>query len=146
MNRRALRFAALLPALLVAHSVADHWLQTSHQASTKGRDGWPGRVACGKHVASYTATTAATVAVLDRTLGLGVSRRGLVAGQLVSAVSHYWADRRDPLRRLAERVNLGGFYRAGQPPFNTGAHALDQSWHWAWLGVAALVTAVMSDD
>ena len=180
MNRRALRFAALLPALLVAHNVADHWVQSSHQAATKGQKGWRGRAACASHVGTYTATTAVTVAALDRTLGLGVSRRGLVAGQLVSAVSHYWADRRFTLARLCERTGKGGFYRLGQPrpvqgttasgqlvhpvftlrrgcttpeftswdnpSLGTGAYVLDQAWHWAWLGIAALVTAVMSDD
>jgi hypothetical protein len=43
-------------ALFVAHQVADHWIQTQHQADTKGCPGWPGRIACAAHVASYTAT------------------------------------------------------------------------------------------
>ena len=32
--------------------------------------------------------------------------------------------------------------RDDNPSMGTGAYALDQSWHWLWLGVAALVTAV----
>lgn len=42
--------------LLVAHTVADHWVQTDAQARNKGLPGWPGRRACAAHVASYTAT------------------------------------------------------------------------------------------
>lgn len=151
---RASTFAAVLSGLLVAHNVADHWVQSDHQARTKCQRDRAGRRACGAHVATYTATTTATVATLDRALGLGVSRRGLIAGQMVSAVTHYWADRRFTLAALCERTGKGGFYRLGaprsgcddNPSLGTGAYALDQSWHWLWLGVAALITAVMSHD
>ncbi|MBI1759328.1 MAG: DUF3307 domain-containing protein [Actinobacteria bacterium] len=146
----ALVFAVTLPALLVAHSVADHWVQTHHQALTKGAAGWVGRMACARHVASYTATTAATVGALVVVLDLPVSPWWVAAGQLVSAVSHYWADRRSTLRGLAERTGKAAFYalgapRAGRddnPSLGTGAYALDQSWHHAWLLTAALLTAV----
>lgn len=180
---RAATFAAVLSGLLVAHNVADHWVQTGHQAGTKGRAGWPGRRACAAHVATYTATTAGAVAGLDRALGLGITPRALLAGQVISALTHYWADRRTPLEGLTRcwplsRAGKNAFYRVGQPrvlaawagepngddeapvqlyeagkddavdwdnpTLGTGAYALDQAWHWAWLGVAALVTAVLS--
>jgi hypothetical protein len=120
MSRRASTFAAVLGGLLAVHPVADHWLQSDLQAKTKGQPGWPGRRACAAHVATYTAATTATVALLDRALGLSVSRRGLVAGQLVSAATHYWADRRVTLERLANRwpfsaLGKGDFYQLGQP-------------------------------
>lgn len=148
---RASTFAAVLSGLLVSHNVADHWLQTSHQAGTKGQPGHEGQVACAKHAATYTATTAGTVLVLNRALGLRISPAGFVAGQLVSAATHYWADRRFTLAKLAERTGKGGFYRLGapreghddNPSLGTGAYALDQSWHWGWLGVAALITATV---
>jgi hypothetical protein len=179
----AVSFAVLLPALLVAHNVADHWVQTSHQAGTKGLPGWPGRVACAKHVASYTAVTAATVLVLWVSFGLHISVWGFLAGQLVSAVTHYWADRRTTLRWLAYGLDLGQFYDLGaprrvravrvtafadgaetvrlypvsegesalsgpqvgwdNPSLGTGAYALDQAWHWGWLGVAVFLTALI---
>lgn len=147
----AVTFAATLPSLLVAHHVADHWVQTSHQASVKGCAGWSGRWACAKHVAGYTAVTAGVTGVVWLLLGLAISPLGFVAGQLVSAVTHYWADRRWTLRRLAVVVGKGGFYTLGaprdgkddNPSLGTGAYVLDQSWHWAWLLVAALVTAMV---
>jgi hypothetical protein len=43
-------------ALYAAHLVADHWVQTQRQAVTKGLPGWPGRIGCAAHVATYTAT------------------------------------------------------------------------------------------
>lgn len=147
----AVTFAVVLPGLLVAHQVADHWVQTSHQAGRKGAAGWPGRVACAAHVATYTLVTAGSVALLWALLGLSVTPAGFAAGQVLSAVTHYWADRRFTLARLAALTGKAGFYRLGaprpehddNPMLGTGAYALDQSWHWAWLGAAALLTAVM---
>lgn len=33
-------FAAVFVALYVAHSVGDHWVQTSAQSAAKGQRGW----------------------------------------------------------------------------------------------------------
>lgn len=147
----ALTFAAVLPALLVAHNVADHWAQTSHQAATKGHAGHAGRVACAAHVLSYTAVTAMVVGLLWVVLDLSITPAGFVAGQAVSAITHYWADRRFTLAGLAARLGKTEFYRLGapraerddNPSLGTGAYALDQSWHWFWLLVAALLTAAV---
>lgn len=175
MTGAAVTFAVLLPALLVAHNVADHWVQTDYQAANKGLPGWPGRRACAAHVATYTWTTGLVAFCLWQAFDLPVSWWGFVAGQVVSAGSHYWADRRFTLARLADRLNLGGFYRLSAPrevtawtePINeeehivtleirgadplgwdnpslgTGAYALDQSWHWFWLLIAAGLTALL---
>jgi hypothetical protein len=145
----AVTFAVVLPSLLVAHQVADHWVQTSHQAGNKGRPDWTGRWACFKHVATYTLVTAAVVGLVWTVFGLPISPAGFVAGQVVSAVTHYWADRRFTLARLVEWLGKTDFYRLGaprtgkddNPSLGTGAYVLDQSWHWLWLFVAALVTA-----
>lgn len=168
----ALTFAVILPALLVAHHVGDHWLQTDYQAQQKGSAGWAGRLACARHVTTYTAVTAGAVALVWWLFALPISPWWFAVGQLVSAVTHYWADRRFTLAGLCERIGKGDFYRLGSPraaasahavyerdtevylhhegqivgwdnpTLGTGAYALDQSWHWAWLMVAALITAV----
>lgn len=151
MTASAVTFAVVLPGLLVAHTVADHWVQTGHQAVTKGQRGNAGRRACAAHVASYTVVTALVVAVLALVFGLTVSLTGFVAGQLVSALTHYGADRGVLLRWLATVVGKGEFFafgapRAGHddnPGLGTGAYALDQAWHWLWLLVAAVLTAVL---
>lgn len=159
-------FAAVFVTLYVAHQVADHWLQTHHQACTKGDPGWPGRMACARHVATYTATAVALLAAVALLLPLPLSVLGVAIGQAVSAVTHYWADRRTTLRAFAEAVGKGGFYQFGaprshlppapgewrpagaatshdNPTLGTGAYALDQSFHVFWLFVAALVTVAI---
>lgn len=149
---RAAVMGATYAAMHAAHQVADHWVQTDHQATHKGLPGRAGRAACAAHVAAYTAVNAAAVVATHRALGLPVSWRAVLAGQAVSAVTHYWADRRTPLRRLAERLGQGRFYALGQPregrddnpTLGTGAYALDQSWHIGWIAVGALVTALLS--
>ncbi len=144
-------FAGVAVGLLVAHRVADHWVQTGHQAALKGRRDHVGRAACARHVVSYTAVTSAVVLVLWLVFDLDVTWLGFAAGQLVSAVTHYWADRRYTLAWLAVLAGKAEFLalgapRAGRddnPSLGTGAYELDQSWHWAWLGVAAVLTTVL---
>lgn len=145
-----LTFAVVMPTLLVAHMIGDHWVQTSHQANTKGQRDTLGRLACAAHVASYTVTTAVLIGLVWVLFELPISPLWFIVGQLVSAVTHYWADRRFTLAGLCDQINKGGFYRLGMPraerddnpSLGTGAYALDQSWHWAWLFVAGLLTSV----
>ena len=151
--------------LVTAHAVADHWVQRHWQAINKGLPGWPGRKACAAHVATYTLTTAVTVGFVWGAFGLAISPWGFIAGQFVSAVTHYWADRRTTLAWLADLLGSSEFYRLGKPRnitlcdltgngvpphtaldnpcLGTGAYALDQSWHKFWLFVAAILTAVI---
>ncbi len=144
----AATFAAVFAALFVAHQVADHWVQTQHQADDKGRPGWAGRLACAAHVASYTATALVALNALHFGLGLPLNPWRVAVGLTVSAVTHYAADRRTPLARLACLVGADRFYALGSPrpgrddnPTLGGAYALDQSFHYAWLFVAALIIA-----
>jgi hypothetical protein len=144
-------FAAYLLALWAAHEVADHWAQTHHQALSKGRRALSGSFACLKHVTTYTAITAAVGGLVWAALDLQISPAGFVLGQLISAVTHYWADRRYTLAGLAARIGKGEYYALGSPraghddnpTMGTGAYALDQSWHKWWLFVAALLTALI---
>lgn len=140
-------FGAVFAALWVAHQVADHWVQTDAQAAAKGRPGWAGRFACTLHVGSYTGT--AVVFLLPTLLLLGVHAAPwrVRLGLLVSAVTHWVIDRRWPLVWLAERTGSRQFVRMGAPReghddqhhLGTGAYALDQSAHYAFLFIAALV-------
>lgn len=144
-------FAGVSVGLLVAHQVGDQWMQTHRQATTKGQKNHVGRAACARHVASYTAVTALVVLGLWWAFRLDITWVGFVAGQAVSAVTHYWADRRFTLAAFAAALGKADYYALGaprpgkddNPTIGTGAYALDQSWHWAWLGVAAFLTAII---
>jgi hypothetical protein len=131
-------FSAVFIALYVAHQVADHWVQTDHQAVTKGEPGWVGRWSCLKHVGTYTLTCLLAVLAVALFTGLHVSATALATGLLVNAVSHYVADRRTPLRIIADWVGLSRFSRLATAGLN-GAYLLDQSWHIGWLFLAALL-------
>lgn len=148
-------FASVFVALFAAHQVADHWVQTEYQAATKGLPGWVGRRACAAHVLTYTATGLVGLAMLSGAVRVvtGVpeflSGWSMLAGLAVSGVTHYVADRRAPLARMAARCGHAEFHGLGRPrpgrddnpSLGTGAYALDQSWHYGWLFVAALVAA-----
>jgi hypothetical protein len=134
-------FAAVFAAFAVGHQVGDYWVQTNAQAVRKGLPGWPGRRACAAHVATYTLTVAACLALASWWLALPVRPGWAAAGLAVSAVTHYFADRRRPLERLASLIpGKLGFWRAGEGLASGAAH-LDQAWHWWWLFAAALIAA-----
>jgi hypothetical protein len=134
-------FAAVFAAYAAGHQVGDYWVQTNGQAQRKGLPGWPGRRACAAHVATYTLTLAACLALACWWLAVPLSLLWAAGGLGVSAVTHYFADRRRPLERLARLIpGKLGFWRAGEGLASGAAH-LDQAWHWWWLFAAALITA-----
>lgn len=108
-------FAGIFIALYIAHGIADHWLQTDWEAKGKGQPGRAGRLACLSHVVTYTLTTTLAVMVLDLIFSLHLHWYWMLAGQLLSAGTHYWADRRFTLQRFCDRIGQGGFYRLGAP-------------------------------
>lgn len=151
-------FAAVFAALYVAHSVGDHWVQTSRQSADKGRPGWVGRLADTRHIVGLTATKAIVLTLVAVVLGLHLTPLGLVVGFTVDAASHWWADRRTTLAALARLTGKTEFYRLGtgshalapvtaegKPAahLGTGAYALDQSFHHLWLLVAALLITAL---
>jgi hypothetical protein len=113
-------FAVVAVTLLIAHSVADHWVQTGAQALDKGLPGRPGRRACAAHVLTYTLTTTAAVGAVWWLFALPVTWWGFAAGQVVSAGTHYWADRRFTLEWVTtiapfRWMGKHEFYRLGAP-------------------------------
>jgi Protein of unknown function (DUF3307). len=137
-------FAAVFAALYAAHSFGDHWVQTHRQALAKGGTGWTGRRACLWHVVTLTVTKVAALGALVLVTGLELRPASVALALTADAVSHYWADRRVPLGRLAGWIGKAEFYRLGEPrvaPCGTGAYALDQAWHHLFLFIAALVVA-----
>lgn len=138
LTHAAITFATTLPTLLVAHHLGDHWVQTSCQAQGKSERSWRGAGCCARHVVGYTATTSALLGLVTLLFALPVSPLGFAAGQAISAMTHYWADRRYTLAWLARLLGQGGYYGPGG-----GAYELDQSFHRTFLFVAALLTALI---
>jgi Protein of unknown function (DUF3307) len=133
-------FAAYGLALYVGHHVGDYWVQTDHQAQHKGDAGHEGRWACAKHCLTYGLTQFILAATIGLTLAPGFPAWRVLAGVLVSVVTHYAADRREHglMFRLARLIpGKADFLKLGvprtgrddNPSLGTGAWALDQSWH-----------------
>lgn len=150
MTDRLALFAAIFVALYAAHQVADHWVQTEHQAATKGLPGRAGQWACLKHVLTYKLTGYLALFALVVALDAQMNIWQVIVGMNVSAVTHYIADRRAPLRRMATAAGHAEFHDLGRPrpgkddnpSLGTGAYALDQSFHYFWLFISALIIAI----
>ncbi|MFI1308537.1 transcriptional regulator [Streptomyces sioyaensis] len=147
-------FAAVFIALYVAHSVGDHWVQTSCQSADKGQPGWVGRLACTRHVIGLTLTKVLVLATVVLVLDVHVTATGTAIGLALDAFTHWWADRRSTLAWLAKVTGKTEFYNLGTAAHSahpvtaegnpaahlgTGAYALDQSFHHLWLFVASLI-------
>ncbi|MGO1055609.1 DUF3307 domain-containing protein [Crossiella sp. CA198] len=143
MSAAAITFATVAPALWAAHHVGDYWLQTTHQVEHKGCPGTKGWAAAARHVASYTAATAAFVAIVWAAFGLDITWTGFLLGQAVSAVTHLVIDRRHTLRAFAALLDRAGIRGKLGYYDNGGSAHLDQAAHLVWLFVAALLTALV---
>lgn len=141
---------------LAGHYLGDHWIQTSPQACKKALNGGGTRACalwhCAKHVTTWTATVTVFIAVAGWWLHLPLKPGWLAAGMALNAATHFVADLRTPLLWLARLLGRGGYLQhatvvrapaGGADPTGPGTAAfeLDQSWHIAWLAVAALVIA-----
>lgn len=142
-------YAAVFAALYAAHHVGDHWVQTREQALAKGGPGWAGRLACARHVASMTVTKVICLTLTAGIAGIPLVPWHAALGLVLDAASHYWADRRTTLARLAARTGKSGYYALGAPrpghddnvTTGTGAFHLDQAFHIACLWAAVLIIA-----
>lgn len=134
----AIRFAAVSAVRAAAHQLADFWIQRPHHALDKGKPGTAGAVPCAWHVASYSLTSAAAVAAANKLFGLQLTVRGQLLGELISAVTHYAADRREHglLFPLADVLGKGDYLRG------SGLLDLDQSWHHVANTLASAATAL----
>lgn len=146
------RFAAVLGALWAAHDLADHVVQTDHQAATKASDWW----GMAGHVGGYGATQAVALAALH---GAGVRLRPsrVLVGLAVSLVTHGFLDRRWPVVRLLAGTGSIRFATPlvrVTPSYNTpddvayvgglpihGPYLADQALHHVCVALAAALIA-----
>jgi hypothetical protein len=121
--------------LYAAHQVGDHWVQTDLCARRKGMPGWVGRRACLIHVGTYTLTLLVFLVAAGVVGGVDLDLMRVAGGLLVSAVSHYVADRRTPMITMCRWLGKGRMFLLDQD----GYYKMDQSWHVGWLFVVALI-------
>jgi hypothetical protein len=133
----AVRFAATLAALIVLHSVADHWAQTWSQATLKGGQGWTARLAGLRHVLIHTAVLAVGLVVVDWRCQLAYDVPRVALALVFNGATHYVADRRAPLIGLATLLGKRRWLDVDRE----AAYKLDQSWHLGFLLVTALILA-----
>jgi hypothetical protein len=138
---RSVVFTVALLALMVAHQVGDHVLQTDRQAAGKAEPGhrwwWP----MLGHLAGYHATAAVVVVGTGAVLGLPLTVRGVLAGLAFSAVTHGLLDRRWPVRAILRAAGSPGFAEATAPV--CGIYAADQALHKLALLISALLMAAL---
>lgn len=126
-------FLAVWVALYGTHDLADHWVQTACQANRKAQS----RAHCLRHVLTYGATQCAALLALTLAFGVDLEPGWLVVGMALNLATHYFADRRAPLRRIAALFPGKANYWD-----NGGAYPLDQSWHKGWIFVSAFLIAL----
>ncbi|MFE2412333.1 hypothetical protein ACFXDE_28695 [Kitasatospora sp. NPDC059408] len=155
---RAARFATSYALLRAAGAIGDMWVQTDTCARIKGAtDTNPvvdrdeetgtetvhgtreGQLACAHHCLTYSATQAGALLIGSRLLGLRLRPGRVTAALALSFATHYIADRRQPLARLANATGKGAFYERLAPV--CGSFELDQAWHHGWESAAALLLA-----
>lgn len=145
----AVIFTVIFVTLYAAHHVGDQWVQTHTQACTKGGTGWTARLACARHVLTMTMTKIIAVTVTAVATHLSLSISAAIIAFAIDAASHYWADRRSTLAKIANLIGKNGYYQLGVPrpghddnvTTGTGAYHLDQAWHIAFIWITALIIA-----
>jgi hypothetical protein len=139
MSSRAAKAAAAYAAMRTAAHVADHWFQTGHQAAHKADAGLAGHRAMAGHIASYAGAQAVALAAVNQLLDAGLKPSRIAAAVGISAATHWFIDRRWPVKRLAQATGKEGFHDLGGPL--GGAYILDQSAHHLMELVASVVAA-----
>ncbi len=146
-------FVVYAVVMLRLHDLADHGVQTSHQAINKELPGRKGALACAGHIVTYHLVLAAFPTAAILLLGFPFTPWATVSALAVSVVTHYYADRRTGFLALLRRVGCAGMIdevtvvrkagaEARKTGPGTGAYALDQMWHKNWLIVCCLLLAI----
>jgi hypothetical protein len=136
---RPVVFVVALLALLVAHQLGDHVLQTDRQAGGKAGTGLPALRAMAGHLAGYHLAATVVLVGTFAVVGLRLTVAGAVAGLAFSAVTHGLLDRRWPVRAILRGSGSPKFAETTGPV--CGMYAADQALHQAALLVSALLIA-----
>ncbi|MEX5634963.1 DUF3307 domain-containing protein [Parafrankia sp. FMc2] len=151
MPDRTSAFAPLFVAAYIGHQFGDHVIQTDDQAGGKQKPGSSGWAANLRHVASYHAAVAVTVATTVRVTRAPVSGRGLLAGLALSAGSHALIDRGWLPERIMAATGSPGWAAMtiktdpDGAPWRPGVNRADQALHVGCLWAGALLATWLSE-
>lgn len=132
--------AAAYAAMRAASGIGDLWTQTPHQAVHKADVGVDGHRAMAGHIASYAGGQAVALVTANALLGMKLKPSRMAAAIALSAATHWFVDRRWPVRKLAEALGKEEFLALDTSVFGSHFH-LDQSAHHLMEAVAAVVAA-----
>jgi hypothetical protein len=136
---RSVVFAVSLVALLVAHQVGDHVLQSDRQAGRKSGRGAPAVWSMAGHLLGYHAGAVVVLIGTAAALGLPLTIRGVAAGLAFSALTHGLLDRRWPVRAVLRLTGSSNFADSTAPV--CGMYVADQALHKLALLISALLIA-----
>ncbi len=136
---RSVVFAVSLLALLVAHQVGDHVLQSDRQAGRKAGRGARAVWSMTGHLIGYHAGALVVLVGTAAALGLALTVRGVAAGLAFSALTHGLLDRRWPVRAILRMTGSSDFANSTAPV--CGMYVADQALHKLALLISALLIA-----
>jgi hypothetical protein len=144
MSKDPGRTAVIILSALVGHELGDYIVQTNHQASNKGADGYnppdckPDLAESWKanqlHCAGYHAALAATVGASCAFHGIALRPRNALAALALSWGTHAVIDRRWPVEKLMNATGSSDYYPVGAP-------AVDQALHKLVILVAGMIAS-----
>lgn len=136
-----LTFIGAVVTMMLAHPVADYFVQTDHQAQHKGLTGHrsvEGRVHCAAHAFTYTLTQNAILCTVFALADFDGRYAVVVLALVLNGVTHYVIDRRWPLEAFARATAHGGWIDRDPEAMPK----LDQAAHLAlFLPVGLLIAA-----
>jgi hypothetical protein len=139
VTTRSVVFVVSLLALLVAHQVGDHVLQSDRQAHHKSGHGLAAVRSMAGHLLGYHLAMGIVLVATAAVLGLPLTARGVAAGLAFSAVTHALLDRRWPVRAILRMTGSTMFAESTTPV--CGMYVADQALHKLALLVSALLIA-----
>lgn len=130
-------FAEIALLLYLGHLLADHPLQTDHQASCKAEAGWAGWAANLRHAGTHVVACGVLLGVGALLLGWDLPPLAAGAALLWIGATHAFIDRRWPVAWWMRNARQSRWAEHG------GAAHVDQTAHITALVIAALALAVI---
>lgn len=138
-----LTYLAAVVTMLLAHPIADYFVQTDYLAQHKGLTGHrsvEGRVHCATHAFTYTLTQIAILCTVFSLADFDGRYTVVVLALVLNGITHYIIDRRWTLEALARGIGKSGWIDNDPEALPK----LDQAAHLALFLPVGLLIAVLA--